>query len=95
MSLNPEVPHEMKIVYIQRRVADLKECNKAIEAGDFAFLETIGHQIKGNAQSFGFDSLSPIGIALENAAKARNIPELKKIVSDFTYAVEHIQKNEI
>ena len=95
MSYNPQVPHEMKVIYIQRRLSDLEECRRAIESGDFPFLEKIGHQVKGNAQSFGFDSLSPIGIELEKAAKDRDIPNLKKAVDDFTVAVAHIQKFEI
>ncbi|MBL7543346.1 MAG: Hpt domain-containing protein [Bdellovibrionaceae bacterium] len=95
MPLSTQIPHEMKIVYIQRRIADLAECNKAIESGDFSFLEKIGHQVKGNAQSFGFDALSPLGIALETAAKSRDIPTLRKVVDDFTHAVEHIQKTEM
>ncbi len=95
MSFSNTIPHEMKVIYIQRRIADIIECNKAIETGDFAFLEKVGHQVKGNAQSFGFDELSPIGIALEEAAKSRNIPGLKKIVQDFDSAVDNIQKTQM
>lgn len=94
MTYNDGIPHEMKVVYIQRRLADIAECNKAIETGDFSFLEKIGHQVKGNAQSFGFDDLSPIGIALEEAAKEKNVSTLKKLVQDFSSTVSHIQKSQ-
>lgn len=95
MSFGNQVPHEMKVVYIQRRLSDFAECNRAIESGDYSFLEKVGHQVKGNAQSFGFDSLSPIGIALETAAKERNIENIKKAVQDFGTAVANIQKTEL
>jgi HPt (histidine-containing phosphotransfer) domain-containing protein len=85
----------MKVVYIQRRLSDLAECNKAIESGDFSFIEKVGHQVKGNAQSFGFDILSPIGIEMEAAAKAGHIDSIKKAVLDFGTAVENIKNNEL
>lgn len=95
MSFSNQIPHEMKVVYIQRRLSDFAECNRAIETGDFSFLEKVGHQVKGNAQSFGFDALSPIGVALEAAAKERNIENIKKAVHDFGTAVANIQKTEL
>lgn len=95
MSFTNQIPHEMKVVYIQRRLSDFAECHKAIEIGDFYFLEKIGHQVKGNAESFGFDALSPIGIALEAAAKEKNIENIKKAVQDFGTAVANIQKTEL
>ena len=91
MSIDPNVPYEMKVVYIQRRKSDLIECNKALESGDFSFLEKVGHQVKGNAQSFGFDELSPIGIALESAARSKDLERAKRIVKEFNEAVEGIQ----
>lgn len=91
MSIDSRVPHEMKVVYIQRRKSDLVECNKALEAGDFSFLEKVGHQVKGNAQSFGFDQLSPIGIELEDAAKSKDLNRAKLIVKEFSKAVDAIQ----
>lgn len=91
MSIDSKVPHEMKVVYIQRRKSDLIECNKALETGDFTFLEKIGHQVKGNAQSFGFDALSPLGIALESAARAKDLTKATSIVKQFNEAVASIQ----
>ncbi len=91
MSIEPIVPHEMKVVYIQRRKTDFVELNKAIENGDFSFLEKIGHQVKGNAQSFGFDELSPVGIALEKAAKSKDLAQAKTIVKRFGEIVHSIQ----
>lgn len=91
MSIDSNVPYEMKVVYIQRRKADIEECLKAIDAENFSFLEKIGHQVKGNAQSFGFDELSPLGIALEIAAKTKDLPKAKSIVLQFSKTVEEIK----
>lgn len=90
MSNELQVPHELRVVYIQRRKADLVECLKAIETSDFPFLEKIGHQIRGNAQSFGFDELSPVGISLEKAAQAKDLQQAQTIVKTFGEIIETI-----
>lgn len=91
MSIDSSVPHEMKVVYIERRKSDFLELNKAIEKGDFSYLEKIGHQVKGNAQSFGFDELSPIGIALENAGKTKDLQKAKSVIKEFGDTINSIQ----
>jgi HPt (histidine-containing phosphotransfer) domain-containing protein len=91
MSFEIDVPPEMRQVYIERRRADLQAGRQAIEAKDFGFFEKLGHQIKGNAQSFGFEGLSPIAIALEVAAQKKNIVEVKLAFEDFVRAVEDLK----
>ena len=90
MSTEIDVPKEFRIAYIQRRKTDFIQCLKALESSDFNFLEKIGHQIRGNAQSFGFDELSPIGISLEKAAKAKDLPMARTIVETFGELVDSI-----
>lgn len=91
MFMESVASHKMKVVYIQRRKSDFTECMKAIESGDFSFLEKVGHQVKGNAETFGFDELSPIGIALESAAKSKDLAMAKKIVKQFGDIIESIR----
>ena len=91
MYMESIAPHKMKVVYIQRRKSDFTECMKALESGDWSILERVGHQVKGNAETFGFDELSPIGIALESAAKAKDLVMAKKIVKQFGEVVDSIQ----
>jgi HPt (histidine-containing phosphotransfer) domain-containing protein len=83
MATEIDVPEEFRIAYIHRRKADFIECLKALESCDFDFLEKIGHQVRGNAQSFGFDELSPVGTNLEKAAKAKDLSMARKIVENF------------
>ena len=91
MDMSSNVPHEIKVVYINRRKLDLIECNKALETGDFLFLEKVGHQVKGNAQSFGYDFLASYGVDLETAAKSKDLSRAKTIVFEFNKAVEKIK----
>lgn len=90
---NPEVPHEMKVIYMGRRKTDLVACERAIADQDFAFLQKIGHQVKGSAVSYGFDALAPIALALETAAELKDIPQLKVLVKDLNAAVKILEES--
>jgi len=86
----PAIPYEMRLLYLQRRKTDLINCQKAFESQDFSFLEKVGHQVKGNALSYGFDDLSPIATALEAAAQEKNMNHLKVVLINFNAAVEKL-----
>ncbi len=59
-----QLPTEMYQNYIVRRDEDYKELVIALEKSDVSIFKKIGHQIKGNASSFGFDDLTLIGIRM-------------------------------
>lgn len=67
--MEPQITPEMKARYIARRRDDLAKLLEAQEAGDFATLRAIAHQIKGNAATFSFLDLEAHAIALESAAE--------------------------
>ena len=48
------------------------------ESLDFAKVETIGHQLKGNAATFGFPDLALVGIDLEKAGINQDMALLVK-----------------
>jgi HPt (histidine-containing phosphotransfer) domain-containing protein len=63
-----ELPSEMRERYLLRRREDLSKCLDALGALDFTQLSKVGHQVRGNAASFGFERLAPVGEELEQAA---------------------------
>lgn len=75
-----QVPLELKRKYIQRRFQDLQQILSSLEANDFAPAARIGHQLKGNAQTFDFPQLAPIGIEMEKAAIAEDKQTLKELI---------------
>ena len=78
-----DVPHEFRVQYLERRKSDLQSCMDAIQKNEFATLERIGHQMKGNATSFGFDELATIGELLEDAAKKQDLNRAEDIARNF------------
>ena len=78
------IPEDTRRRYLERRLADVETLSAAWRAGDFTEFKRIGHQLKGNAASFGYKDLEVIAIDLEKAglnkdrASAENQLELLK-----------------
>ncbi len=79
-----EVPAEIHARYIQRRKQDLETCIHSLQVKNFNELEKVGHQLKGNGETFGHAELSIIGRHLEYAAHQRDMGELEKILEEFS-----------
>jgi HPt (histidine-containing phosphotransfer) domain-containing protein len=56
-----EIPPKLKENYIRRRQEDILNCEAALKNQDFKTIEVIGHQMKGNGLSFGFESIAILG----------------------------------
>ena len=76
-----EISVELKTKYLSRRDKDLEDCLAALQFRDLALLERVGHQMKGNALTFGFAPLAEIGEAMETAARAADWSELQDRVT--------------
>ena len=82
-----QVPVEARQKYLERRKQDIIASKEALAKQDYHFLERLGHQIKGNAITFGFDEFTNIAVAMEQAAKAKNITQLQELVNQFEASV--------
>jgi HPt (histidine-containing phosphotransfer) domain-containing protein len=78
------VPDEMKLRYFERRKRDLDECVQHLKAGDLSFIEKVGHQLKGNAVTFGYPELADIGKDLEEAAREGDLRIATQAVDKFS-----------
>lgn len=61
MQLQPELYQN----YHKRRKADLERLRKAAQENDVEPFNTLGHQLKGNAPTYGYDKLAELGIQME------------------------------
>ncbi len=58
--------------YLGRRYADIEVLTAAFLNRNFRVLEIAGHQIKGSARSYGFDSLTGVATKLEDSAREKD-----------------------
>jgi HPt (histidine-containing phosphotransfer) domain-containing protein len=83
-----QLPIEMRQAYLQRRKADLVLLEEACQKMEASYLQRIGHQLRGNALSYGFDELSTIGTQLEAASKINDFHEAEQLVKQIKNYVE-------
>lgn len=77
------IPEDVRKKYIERRKKDLADCRMALSNADFKCFSFIGHQIKGNAITFGFDELTPIALEMERLAAEKNVENLHELLNQF------------
>ena len=84
-----EVPEEIMFRYMERRKRDLEMCWESLNSENFPVIERVGHQLKGNGSTFGFDDLANIGNKLEVAASAKDTATLQDVLKDFSHWVNN------
>lgn len=77
------LPEDLRQRYIARRHQDTLDCFVKLSNLDWAYFERLGHQLKGNASSFGYEDLRDIALRIESFAQMRNLAELKATLEDF------------
>lgn len=83
MTIKNFLPDNIKKNYIERRKTDLINCRQALADLNFKYLASIGHQIKGNAISFGYEELGLIAIEIEDLALKTDAQNLVKTLNRF------------
>lgn len=75
-----QVPVELKRKYLERRIQDIDHLILSLENNDFGPAIKLGHQVKGNAVTFDFPQMAPLGIEIENAAKNKDKESIKNLI---------------
>jgi HPt (histidine-containing phosphotransfer) domain-containing protein len=63
--MSMQLPPELYQNYHKRRKADLERLRKAAQDNDVEPFNTLGHQLKGNAPTYGYDDLAELGKQME------------------------------
>jgi HPt (histidine-containing phosphotransfer) domain-containing protein len=66
------IPQEARIKYIERRKKDIESLRSALAMNTYDEFKRIGHQLKGNAASFGYMDLEKVAIQMEAAGEKRD-----------------------
>ena len=64
--------------FFELRAKDIFTINESIEKKDFETIMRLGHSMKGAGGGYGFDYISEIGRAIEEAAKKKDADEIKE-----------------
>ena len=77
--------------YLENRRNDLQIYRDALEQGDFKAIAVLGHSMKGSGGGYGFQELSDIGRALENAAKSQDAKAIRKSLMDMSGFLDRLE----
>lgn len=82
---------ELMPEYLASRHADIRAMREAVEQGDYDAIRIAGHSMRGSGGSYGFDTITEIGRALEQAADGRNPAEIHKWVDALVTYLDRVQ----
>lgn len=77
--------------FLSRKRADLEAIVRATDAADYDTLAAIGHKIKGEGGSYGFDAITDAGAAVEAGAKARDLPALRRCAQELEEFLDSVE----
>lgn len=77
--------------YMENRRADIENIKAALATNDLETIRILGHSMKGSGGGYGFDPVTDIGAAIEQAAKDSDTEEITKqteALSDYINNIE-------
>ena len=77
--------------YIENRKKEVPKLNSFLENSDFDSIQSIGHNLSGNARSYGLLDLEKIGEELENAAKSKDAAIIKNLIDKIDTYLSQIE----
>jgi CheY-like chemotaxis protein/HPt (histidine-containing phosphotransfer) domain-containing protein len=77
--------------FIARKREDVATLSTAAAQNDYETLSKIGHRLKGEGGSYGFDAISEIGSAIEQAAKSRDLAGVRRGAGELSTYLESVE----
>ncbi|CAN5855623.1 hypothetical protein BH11MYX2_BH11MYX2_26700 [soil metagenome] len=78
-------------VFLKSRRQDVITMLDALARGEFETVERLGHNMKGAGASYGFQAITDIGAALEQAAGSADIDALRKWVRELSACLDRVE----
>ena len=77
--------------FLNRKRKDAEKIAQAARDADFKTLAALGHQLKGEGGSFGFEAVSDLGASLQAAANQQDIGAAKRLSAQLAAYLEKVQ----
>jgi CheY-like chemotaxis protein/HPt (histidine-containing phosphotransfer) domain-containing protein len=80
--------------FLQNRRKDVVTMLDALARGDFETVKRLGHDMKGAGASFGFQTITDIGAALELEARGTDIDASRKWVRALSTCLDRVERGD-
>lgn len=77
--------------YLENRLKDITAIRESIAQGDYEAIRSIGHKMKGSGGGYGFDEITNIGRAMEEAAKNDYGEEIERQTAALKSYLERVE----
>ena len=77
--------------FLQNRRKDVVAMLDALDRGDFETVESLAHGMKGAGGSYGFQAITDIGAALEQAAASADADASRKWVGELSRYLDRVE----
>jgi HPt (histidine-containing phosphotransfer) domain-containing protein len=77
--------------FLQNRRQEVIAMLEALDRGDFETVESLGHGMKGAGRSWGFEAITDIGAALEQAAERADTDASRKWVGELSRYLDRVE----
>ena len=77
--------------FLENRRKDITAMQGALQQGDFETVRVLGHSMNGAGGGYGFDAITDIGAALEQAAKGGNSDEIRLRLGDLSAYLDRVE----
>lgn len=77
--------------YLENRRQDCQTVLQRLEKGDYEGIRVLGHIMKGSGGGYGFDPITDMGRALEEAAKQPDKEAIRLVVSQLEDYLQNIE----
>lgn len=76
--------------FMKNRYLDVEKIENLLQKEDFDAIELVGHTMKGNGAGYGFEEISEFGKAIEEAATEKQSLVIRKLLTDLSSYLDHI-----
>lgn len=83
--------------FLENRQKDITVIGQLLTRGELQEIQRLGHSMKGCGSGYGFDEVTNIGRAIEEAAKVGNMTEIQDLIQkldDYLAKVEVVWQEE-
>jgi HPt (histidine-containing phosphotransfer) domain-containing protein len=77
--------------FLAHKRDDARSMMAAIDSGDYATLSQLGHQMKGEGGSYGFDAITLMGAAIEQAALVKDAAAARRWAAELTAFLDTVE----
>ena len=77
--------------FLENRKKDVSTLRNHLSTKNFSEIKLLGHKMKGTSGGYGFNTMSQIGLQLEDAAANSNEDKIERLIEKLVHHLDNIE----